>query len=151
MWGDAVVGGVNVLRHQKCMAEVLEKKGSYRRWRARTCAPPWWRAACGAPCRRWTCARSAWYEPFCEWWCGCVGGEAESEAQQVSFSSYTSHSHVTSQLVSNSMPEGSGRLCSSSFAGPTGGHNCGKPNLYGQRTCTGTHFRSSNLKIESCN
>ena len=28
---------------------------SRRRWRARTCEPPWWPAACVGPCRRWTC------------------------------------------------------------------------------------------------
>ena len=28
------------------------------------------------------------------------------------------------------------------FAGPTGGYNCGKPCVYGEITCTGTHFRS---------
>ena len=28
---------------------------SRRRSRARSCARPWWPAACGAPCRRWTC------------------------------------------------------------------------------------------------
>ena len=25
-----------------------------------TCGRPWWPAACGAPCPRWTCGRSAW-------------------------------------------------------------------------------------------
>ena len=29
-----------------------------------TCAPPWWRAACAAPCRRSTCERSAWCGPL---------------------------------------------------------------------------------------
>jgi hypothetical protein len=26
--------------------------------RVPTCGQPWWRAACGAPCLRWTCVRS---------------------------------------------------------------------------------------------
>ena len=34
-------------------------------WRVRTCGQPSLPAACGAPCRPWTCARSAWYEPSC--------------------------------------------------------------------------------------
>ena len=57
-------GGAGDVETSKVYGRILKKRGSYRRWRARTCAPPWWRAACGAPCRRWTCARSAWYEPF---------------------------------------------------------------------------------------
>ena len=37
--------------------------------RGPTCAPPWWRAACGGPCLRWTCGRSASYGPLCKVCC----------------------------------------------------------------------------------
>ena len=40
-----------------------------------SCERPWWRAACGGPCLRWTCGRSAWYGPFWTGWVDLVQDE----------------------------------------------------------------------------
>ena len=108
------------------------KKGSYRRWRARTCAPPWWRAACGAPCRRWTCARSAWYEPFCERLCGCVWGKRRVGLEPGTFPSFNCRS-FNFELLSLLRYQ-TGRLCSG-YAGVTDATLCGqrRPITYNPR------------------
>ena len=50
---------------------------------------PWWRAACGAPCRRWTCVPSAWCGPWLlgGWWVvggGCVGKAGKGREGRIS-------------------------------------------------------------------